>query len=169
MRKLLGVLLLAGALMTAFGQTFEARHGSWSLLRDVDLITDENRSGIMGDVTEYPGYSRGAGMVIRCRQGAPYGVEVYFFADQYLGSRASYPVVYRVDGGQPVNASWLKSTTNESVFAPDQAVEGIINDLLDGARLVFRVTSFSGPETYVQPIDGLREALIALGCYTGQL
>lgn len=165
MSKLLWTILLLAILTAASAQTY----GAWGLYRNMDPITDENRSFVFADATEYPGYSRLAAVVIRCSSAAWHstGVEVFFDADTYLGSKDDYPFVYRVDRREPVNGRGNASTSNEGVFFQQSAVPGFLRDLVTGSSLVFRVSAFDGPLTYTVPVNGLNDALYALGCYKG--
>lgn len=167
MNKIVGTVLVA---LLALGSSSFAQNslvGDWVHMPNIDLITDEDKSALIAQATTFPTYADGSALLIRCSDYARYGVEIFFATDKYLGSSEAYDVVYRIDGGTPQRGRWSASTNNEAVFAPNLGISGVVNAMLDGQELIFRVTSFSQDYTYVVPISGLREAIQKLGCYTG--
>lgn len=169
MKNHVGTLLLA---LVFFGSGAFAQMssiGDWIHNPNIDLITDEDRSVLIAEATTYPSYANYAALIIRCDAQARHGIEIYLNADKYLGSDDAYNVIYRVDGGTPLRGRWGTSTDHEAAFAPELGVSGVINNLLDGQELIFRITAYSSDYTYVLPIAGLRPALQKLGCYTGVL
>lgn len=170
MRTIVGRILFTASLF--FGTVALAQFtpiGDWLHNENIDLITDEDKSIIVAESSEYPGYAQYSGVVIRCADYLPLGVELYFNADRYLGSGDRYDVIYRIDGGQPISDRWSSSTDSEAAFAPLGAIEPLISSLLDSREMIFRVSTRTANYTYVVPTSGLREAISALGCYTGPL
>lgn len=165
MNKLLGVFLLVTLTTTTMAQ----HYGGWALNRNTDPITDENRSFIYAQATDFPGYASTSALVVRCSSDAyyPHGVSVYFVTDKYLGSEDYYRVVYRIDKREPVTERWSSSTDNEAVFLPVGEAPAFLAALTTGSEFVFRVTAFDEDYTYTLPIAGFNDALYALGCYTG--
>jgi len=165
MRKLVGMLLIAGFTMLASAQTY----GAWEISKKVDLITDENSSFIAALATDYPSLARYSAIVVRCTDNAfsPNGIEVFFAADRYLGIEDYHSVIYRVDRGEPVSGRWSASTSNEAVFLPTSDEAEFLSAINAGSELIIRVSGYSQDYTYVVPIHGFNDALYALGCYKG--
>lgn len=169
MNKLLGAIGLTIVLALAPATLAQQQVGDWIYIQNVDLITDENKSAIIAAASDYPEYARYAALIVRCADVSPFGVELYFSADRYLGIEDQYDVVYRIDRGTPSTGSWYASTDYEAAFAPYFEVPSVINELLDTSELIFRISGFSSDYTYVLPVAGLRDALGTLGCYSGTL
>ncbi len=167
MRRILAAVYLLGVFGLAAAQ--DATFGPWHYVDNVDLITDENRSSILSGATTYPEYARYSGMAIRCADWSPWGVEVFFIADRYLGIGDYYSVIYRLDQGEPVSSSWSASTSHEGAFAPLSEIPGLLSNMNRASELVFRITSFRQDYTYVVPVQRLNDAIYRLGCYTGSL
>jgi len=166
MRKILGVILLMGFAMLASAQT---TLGAWTLLESIDAITDENKSAIGALASDYPSLARNSALVIRCSSSSlrPTGVEVFFAASRYLGSDDFYPIIYRIDRGEPVSDRWSASTNKEAAFIPAEKEVEFLSAIMSGSELIFRITGYSQDYTYTVPIHGLNDALYALGCYKG--
>lgn len=95
------------------------------------------------------------------------GVEVFFAADTFLGIDDFYPIVYRVDRGEPVRDRWSASTNNRAAFIPPGKEVEFLSAVMSGSELIFRITAYSQDYTFTVPIHGLNDALYALGCYKG--
>lgn len=164
MKRIVGVLAVALAFLASAQEPVQL--GDWVFFEKVDPITDENTSFAAAPASDSPSYYEGL-FFVRCAPGFDMGVEVFFDADQYLGIDDFYPVVYRIDGGEPQNSRWSISTNGTSVFTPELEIPRIFAALMGASEFVFRVQGYDGPQTYIVPVSGLREVLDALNCYTG--
>lgn len=163
MWKLLVVLLLGlGAL--AFGQDY----GAWRVVSEFDRITDENQSQMDVAPSERPPDSRGS-FNIRCKQAASslYGVEMYITTNRDLTSDTFHSVIYRVDRNQPIERMWRigNDGTAAAIQVRDQL--DLLGEMAGGSELVIRTVGGSETLTFVFQIHGFRNAVYALGCYTG--
>lgn len=148
--------------------------GQWRYVERVDPITDKNTSYIRAGTTAID-------LVVRCHERdwelsdpeLENGVEVYVATKRHLGVRDYYRVTYRVDSREPVTASWIASSNHQGAFARISVWEGYngVHDFLQeialGTNLIFRIAAFDGDHTYTLRVDGFRNALEKLGCYTG--
>ncbi len=166
---MLGVTLITLLSAAALAQAGPPQHfGYWTYSPQVDRISDLDRSIVYAVATMHPPYAKGA-MVVRCDVLSASGVSVYFDADRYLGYEDYYLVTYRVDKDRPNTNPWGASVDGEAVFLPEGSVRRVLNALAAGEELVVRIAAFDGDVDYVLPIQGLKGALEAQGCYTGAL
>lgn len=169
MKRVWGTVLLTLALSSAALAQSPVPVGDWHVLPQIDPFTDENSSiaAVMPD--EYPTGGRNDGIAIMCSNAssATDGINLMAAGSAYIGEQFT-TVTYRVDSHPPVTARWFVSNTN--VLAHNAEVSrSFISALLGGEKLAIRWDAYRTTPTYIYSIRGLREALIELGCYTGQL
>ena len=142
--------------------------GSWTLVRSVDLITDEDQSSIRAQAFDHPQHADAARAFIMCSARSDNGIFLAFAADRYLGTSDFADITYRVDGGQPLTGRWLNL---DNAVAPlhDNEMSRVIQTWLDAGTMVFRVSTRLATYTYQVDIAGLRAAIGALGCYRGPM
>jgi len=147
------------------------RASPWVLRRQIDSITDEDRSYILSPAIRYPSpLNDDAYLMIRCSSTDPTasdGIVLIINADDYLGSR-DLPVDWRFDDRSAVlRQQWRASTKGTAVFNLSYKTQFIIQ-MLGAETLTARLYDYRGVgNDYVFRVDGTREALSLLGCYRG--
>ena len=144
----------------------------WHVRHSRDPITGADTTTAKAFPHSRPQYATLSGPVVRCDAGREHGVEVFFIFDLYMWD--AYPVVtYRVDGGMPVTQTvWRTSTNNRGAFVVDRHLARVLSDWADASLLVFRAEGYeisARTYTYEVHVQGLRDALADMGCYTGPL
>ena len=142
--------------------------GAWTVIRDVDLITDEDSSYIYSVAFDGPSAARAAGPTVMCSTSGSSGVLVVFMIDRYMGSGDTAEVVYRIDGGPPVSMEWWL-LGGDVVAPPPGDMDRVLRDWVDSSTLVFRASTRLSTYTFQADVAGLRAALVELRCYRGPL
>jgi len=169
MNKFVGTLLVALVALGSAAFAQDTTVGDWLYIENADRFTDENNSFIVAPASDYPSYYDLSGLIIRCAGAKQYGVDIFFDADQYLGSDDYFSLVYRIDREPSVPGSWGASVSGKAVFVPNGQIPVLIQRLQAASEFAIRIETRWGSETYVVPVSGLRGAVAQLGCYTGTL
>ena len=151
-------------LTTLIGQSHAQTFGAFQFQKEVDPITDTDRSVIVTAGTRLHS-SRMALLGWRCLAD---GLSMsWMYGKRLLGSGGAITVQYRFDRGKAApQRSWLLTTNHEGVSLPMKRVAAFTKQAVGSKTLALQVTDRNGEQlTDVFKLDGLTDALQMLPCY----
>lgn len=126
----------------------------WSYSNEVDEFADTSIHTASVNSLSGKGF-----VVARCNEKKK--LEVYLSVGEFIGSRDSYPVRYRIDKGSPQSSKWGVSTKGTDVFVNNFEKVDLARNLMSGDQLLLEVEDFRG--TPHQSKYSLKGSSIALG------
>lgn len=174
MRNVWGVMFVLAALLvgSAYSQeTTIERVGDWTIERARDLFTDAEQAVAYVRPSQHPPLGARDMFTIGCVESAANlkvdGVVIMLAGSVYV-SDSYVEVERRVDSLPPYSDAWFVNRTSLALNQ-QSAVRKFLAELLDAEQLALRYRGYSETATYVFPVEGAREVLATLGCYTGEL
>lgn len=112
----------------------EPAQGEWLTKDDRSPVDDSPQFTAGLNSTDSKGM-----FVVRCREKA---TDAALILEQFINTRDSIKVVYRINDGKPVEAHWGASSTGRGAFIPSPV--GFLRGLKDNSKLFFRVYDYQG-------------------------
>ena len=121
-------------LVSSFLFLFSTASQAWEHYQNTDPFTDEDRSMVIA--TSEDGIGE---LVVRCDFD---GMNLLIYMEGMNVADTGIPVMWRFDKGEVVTATnWSASLDNYGAYAPLDIVGGLVDNMMTGTRVFFRVTN----------------------------